>query len=260
MNRFTTLIAWAEFTHPGGRQPNEDRCGARINDDGSRACFVIADGLGGYAGGETAAAITMESILDCWTGGQEKDLETLLRDMVLAAHQAVREHAGSSPQLRDMRSTCAILVFREKEVGWAHVGDSRIYQFQGSVLMAQTADHSVPRMLADMGEIPTGEIRGHPDANRLLRCLGGAEPPKPSIKIQETAFDTGTWFLLCTDGFWGLITETEMSDAYRPDRPVRELMQVLAVEALGRVTQGADNLTALVIGIGFPEENWEANA
>jgi serine/threonine protein phosphatase PrpC len=167
-----------------------------------------------------------------------------LEQALQAAHQALLRHQAERPELADMRTTVVLLWRRADRALWAHVGDSRLYHFRNGTLAFQTADHSVPQMLAGAGDIDPGAIRGHPDRNRLLRALGSPGPLRPSIPRQPLRTRPGDAFLLCTDGFWEPVPERDMqadlAAAGDPDDWLRRMQARLET----RVRGAHDNYTA----------------
>lgn len=113
----------------------------------------------------------------------------------------------------------------------------------------QTRDHSVPQMLVLTGEIKTEEIRSHPDRNKLLRALGD---DRETVKFELTRFDVraGDAFLLCSDGFWEPVTESEMLALLQSEPTARawlEKMSRLAAENSGG--KAMDNYTAVAVRV-----------
>lgn len=197
------------LSHAGGRARNQDF--AAWTEAGGAACWVLADGLGGHASGEVASEIAVEGALAAFRPRANADAETV-EACVTRAQELVRTYQGHSEDLESMRTTLVVLAADGTGTArWAHVGDSRLYVFSGGQIVARTTDHSVPQALVAAGEITPDEVRGHPDRNRLLRAVGGAEAARPTIS-EPYAVARGDAFLLCSDGFWELVTEDEMQD------------------------------------------------
>ncbi|WP_295882315.1 protein phosphatase 2C domain-containing protein [uncultured Thiohalocapsa sp.] len=232
---FTT----ARISHAGGREYNEDCCAYR------GACWVLADGLGGHGGGEVASRLAVQSVLG--TLADTPPLAGSIEQAVQAANRALHAEQQKSPALERMRTTLVILVSDGSAARWGHVGDSRLYYFRGGRLAAQTEDHSVPQAMVKAGEIRAADIRHHEDRNRLLRTLGNDEEPRPTLVPAPVPLAPGDAFLLCTDGFWEYVTETQMeielAKAADPDTWLRNMTRRLVKQA----EPEHDNYTALAV-------------
>src|SRR5712692_12102769 len=134
----------------GGRKVNEDALGFLTLDDG--ACWVVADGLGGHQGGEVASKLAVETILASFQRNRALSPEAL-ESHLCAAHRAIIERQREDPQVNGARTTAVVLISDYEFCLWAHVGDSRLYCFQGGRLGFQTKDHSVPQVMADAGDL-----------------------------------------------------------------------------------------------------------
>jgi len=230
----------ATLSSAGGRADNQDVCAWR---DG---CWVLADGLGGHAGGAVAARIAVDHMLGALTGAS-LPTGAALTQAITGAHQAIQEQQASDPRLERMRTTLVVLCSDGERALWAHVGDSRLYHFRGGRLCFQTADHSVPQVLARAGEIRPDEIRFHEDRNRLLRTLGNADAVRPTVLESPVALTRGDAFLLCTDGFWEYVTEPEMELTLAKSADPDTWLRTLAVRLLARAEPGNDNYTAAAV-------------
>lgn len=234
---------WASLSARGGRSENQDRCGEGPLPGGR--VFVVADGLGGHAGGAVAAEACVGAILAAartaaFTPGG-------LRALFEAGHRAVQDAQRRDPAVSGCRTTAAVLLISEGRALWGHVGDTRLYHLRGGRIAFQTLDHSVPQALVQTGAIEPSEIRSHPDRNRLLRSLGGEEEVAPALLDAPCALEPGDRFLLCSDGLWEHVTEAEMEallrEALDPDTWLRRLEARLLETASGAF----DNYSALAV-------------
>lgn len=234
----------ASISERGGRRVNEDCWGSRAVDRAS--CWVVADGLGGHRGGERASRAAVDAILESFAADPCGTREALERHLA-AAHAAVRGMRDAEAALRAMSTTAVVLVCDEASAVWAHVGDSRLYVLRDGALVFQTRDHSVPQRMADAGEIATAAIRGHEDRSRLLRTIGGEGEARPTVAERAHPLRPGDAFLLCTDGFWEHVTETEIEVDFARSRSAGEWIGLLDGRRAARAPAAGDNYTALAV-------------
>ena len=237
----------ASCSYCGGREYNED-CVRHMERHDAYA-VVVADGLGGHGGGEKASLIVAEGL----TGAFMRDPEFeagYIRNLFEQAATAVVEAQSSANK---MKSTGVGLFLKDGAAIWAHAGDSRLYYFKDVVLNAQTLDHSVSQMAVFSGEITQEEIRSHVDRNKVLKAFGGEgfRADISSVYTFETGFHA---FLLCTDGFWEYVWETEMEiDLAKADAPIDWLGAMIGRLAR-RVPKDNDNFSAAAVFIDQQSE------
>jgi serine/threonine protein phosphatase PrpC len=226
----------------GGRGVNQDACGHLALEDG--ACWIVADGLGGHRGGEIASRLAVDAALSSFRTDRRM-LAEVVAGHILAAHRAIIEGQQGAPELAGMRTTIVVLVSDYRSFISAHVGDSRLYYLRGGRITFRTKDHSVPQALADGGEITPEEIRGHVDRNRLLRSLGTAEVPQTSIEIGAHLLSPDDAFMLCVDGFWEYVLETEMEVDFATAGDPADWLGKMERRIIQRADAAHDNYTAL---------------
>jgi PPM family protein phosphatase len=238
-------FATDRITRVGGRQHNEDACGDLWL--GNAGCWVVADGLGGHRGGETASSLAVQAVLASFQSSQEFSTAALLQHLE-AAQEAILKVQKEQPSLEGMRTTIVVLITDSRQALWAHVGDSRLYCLTAGRIAFCTKDHSVVQAMVSAGELSPREMRHHEDRNRLLRCLGNSDGDlRPEFLAQGRALYKGTTFLLCTDGFWENVSEAEMEiDLAKADRP-RDWLGKMETRLLERTTEDSDNYTAIAI-------------
>jgi serine/threonine protein phosphatase PrpC len=236
------------ISRAGGRPENQDFC-AYVEVDGT-GCWVVADGLGGYRGGEIASRSAVEAILASFS--HEPSLnEQALQGHLRAAQSAVAQAQAGQPDLSTMRTTVVVLLADATRALWAHMGDSRLYCFENGVIAFQTSDHSVVQAMADAGQIPRDRIRHHEDRNRLLRCLGNpASEFRPTVLPEPRALAPDSAFLLCSDGFWDNVLESEMVVDLAKAKGPAEWLTLMEDRQLERANEGDDNYTAVAIMLG----------
>lgn len=240
-------MRYAILSKTGSRDHNEDCAGARL--DGNRGCFVLADGLGGHGRGEVASQLAVDTALAAFqakgnTGNAYMDT------VFISAQEAIAQRQAADRSCMDMKTTLVVLYIDHDWIHWGHIGDSRLYYFEHGKIKQRTLDHSVPQMLATVGEIKEKQIRRHPDRNRLLRVLGvDMDLEDLSYTLAEPiARMPGQGFLLCSDGFWELIEEKKMEAAYRKAGTPEEWLRLMEILVLkhGKGTN-MDNYTAIAV-------------
>lgn len=235
----------------GGREANEDACSHLILDK-EQSCLVcvVADGLGGHRGGQIASKIAVNTILSYFENHQLESPSDLIFNSINNANQAILDKAQTDPYLTRMKTTCVFLYIKDNKAYWAHVGDSRLYHFRNNKIIFQTKDHSVVQFLLDTGEIKPEEVRGHPDRNRLIKTLG-TDPLKIRSQTDGINVQAGDIFLLCSDGLWDLIEETEMENIINQniDSTAEQICSKLVKTANEQGKGEYDNITAQVIRI-----------
>jgi serine/threonine protein phosphatase PrpC len=230
------------YTNRGGRDYNEDFYGHR--QEAGKGVFVIADGLGGHGNGEVASELAVDYILNA-TRNNFKIEDNYLLSVMNGANKNIIDHQLSEPLHKNIRTTVVSAFFSQDVFKYFNVGDSRLYYFKNGCLYAQTKDHSVPQMAANLGEITPEEIRTHDDRSKLLKVLGDTD--NLNIKKIESGIkiEQGDAFILCTDGFWEYVYETEMElDLVKSASP-KEWCEFMCKRLLRRVTGKNDNFTIL---------------
>ncbi|HKV38601.1 MAG TPA: protein phosphatase 2C domain-containing protein, partial [Blastocatellia bacterium] len=210
------------------------------------ACWVVADGLGGHRGGAVASRLAVDTILGSFH--QNRTLSpAAISGHVFAANQAVLSRQREDSEFSQARTTVVVLVSDYRSCLWAHVGDSRLYHFRGGRLLSQTKDHSVPQAMADAGEISGDRIRYHEDRNRLLRTLGMEGELRPAASTQAVRLREDDAFLLCVDGFWEYVLETEMGVDLAKSACSGDWLTKMEARILRRAKDGHDNYTAVAV-------------
>lgn len=214
---------------------------------------VVADGMGGLSGGALAAEQVIRTAKQAFdlfspqTDNVEKMLETIAKD----AHTIIKLTAYSSE--KKPHSTMVILVITpERRAFWAHVGDSRLYRFDGPNCAERTIDHSYVEMLVRDGKLPREEAQNHPLSNVLVNALGSHEHDlKVSLRRYE-GLKAGDSFLLCTDGLWHYFSEAELGAAVAMNSP-RQASEMLINKARERAAGSAgDNCTLAIVKLVEP--------
>lgn len=200
----------AQTNRLGNREMNEDRLGVSENEQA--VLLVVADGMGGHEGGELAAEVTVDTLINYFDKVAKplKRPGAFLDQAIRSAHHLVLKKGLAQDPPIDPRTTCVACIVQGKQVWWAHVGDSRLYLLRDGKTVARTQDHSYVEKLYREGEISEQQKESHPQRNYLTRCVGGFEKP-PEVELGHFAsLQPGDVLVLCSDGFWGPLRDADI--------------------------------------------------
>jgi len=205
--------------------------------------LVVADGMGGHAGGDIASSIAIGTMvsLDGESHGGDDATDHLSRT-IAAANAEIQSQVDHSPELQGMGTTVTALLRAGNKVALAHIGDSRAYLLRGEKFNQITHDHSFVQSLVDEGRITEEEADSHPQRSLVTRVLTGSDGDEPDLMVREAR--TGDRFLLCSDGLSGFVARDTIEEVLSAGRPVAATADRLAWRA------GApDNVTVVVADI-----------
>ena len=225
------------YSHIGTRMSNQDSYAVCIGENGLAA--LVADGLGGYSGGELASAICVDTVERAFEKSDAFSLDAALteaNDNILQMQQEL-DNA--------MKTTAAAVWIGEKETVFANVGDSRLYAFKDGRIVFQSIDHSVAQMCVDSGEITPDMIREHEDRCILTRSLGGRQ--YVGIDTVVAYNDDYDSLLICSDGFWEFVYEDEMCEALKSSQTPQQWLEKMRKCREDKVGMDNDNNTAVVV-------------
>ncbi|QHT67006.1 Stp1/IreP family PP2C-type Ser/Thr phosphatase [Rhodocytophaga rosea] len=225
------------------REANEDYLGYFENANGH--LFVVCDGMGGHAGGATASQLAVDSIRRFFEHGFYDNLPEAMRQSILFANQQIYAHANQNTHLRGMGTTCVVVIIRNDEVYYAHVGDSRLYLQSAKGLKRLTKDHSVVQEMVDQGMLKEEEAENHPRKNQLTRALGTL--PEVEVEVSQQPFHPamGDTLLICTDGLNGMINDTTIQQILSERIPIQN--KAMKLVQLANDAGGYDNITVQLI-------------
>ncbi|MFO1396090.1 MAG: PP2C family serine/threonine-protein phosphatase [Burkholderiales bacterium] len=243
--RFTIF----QESRKGSRKVNQDRIAYTFSRD--TLLLVVADGMGGHAGGEIAAQIAVRLFIERFQQEAKPILKNplkFLQDTMLRAHSALGSYANQFSMLETPRTTCVACVVQAGHAYWCHVGDSRLYLFRQGGLIGATKDHSKVQYLVDQGIIGADEVAAHPDRNKIFSCLGGLVDPVIDLS-RRTPLRNGDILVLCTDGLWSVLDQREMAD-WLTSTPILTTAPKMMKEGERRGGDEGDNLSAIVVRWG----------
>jgi PPM family protein phosphatase len=236
-------FAIAQQSRVGARKYNQDRIG-HWSTPGA-LLMVVADGMGGHAHGEIAAQVTVDILGRAFAQEAKPKLAEparFLPRIIAAAHAGILLDAQQRKMREAPRTVVVACLVQDGFAHWAHTGDCRLYLFRSGRIHARTRDHSVVQQLIDEGRIREEAVASHPDRNRLLQCLGGAQAPRIDVGSERLAMNDIV--MLCSDGVWGPLTQRQMLHAMF-NRALPLAVQELAELAEARAGADCDN-TSLV--------------
>jgi serine/threonine protein phosphatase PrpC len=236
-------------THIGKRPYNQDRLGHWRTPEA--VLLVLADGMGGHAHGEVAAELAMRYIAAAFKQEAQPRLanpDLFLFRAVGRSHGMLLREAQALGLADTPRTTVVACVVQEGRAYWTHVGDSRLYLVRRGQVLARTRDHTLVQKLIDEGRLKDDDAGTHPERNRLLQCLGGAQAPR----IAPTAharLERDDILLLCSDGLWGPLLERQII-AGLESGTLAEGIARLSSLAQERAGPDCDNVSALGLAWG----------
>ena len=229
----------AVCSEPGTHATNEDA--AVVATANGHWMLALADGLGGHQRGEVASRLAVARAVELFQAAPSVEAPALAA-LIRGAHRALKETRPDSAE-NDLRTTLILLISDGVTARWAHVGDSRLYLFQGGTIAARTRDHSVPEMLHRAGEISDDEIRRHPDRGRLIQALGQESEPRAAVSDAHV-LQAGEAFLLCSDGWWETVSDREMERSLEASAGPQEWLEQMAAAITAAAHDPQDNYTA----------------
>jgi serine/threonine protein phosphatase PrpC len=241
------------------RPDNEDSCGHLIEAPDT-AVFAIADGIGGYEGGEVASAMAIELTLQAWRESPPAwgSAKRLVR-AVQFANIEIHNRALAVPELRRMGTTLTAVAIDKGMLAAAHVGDCRLYLARHHKISQLTKDHTMVAEKVRMGLMTAERARNHPERSMLVRSIG--QELIVSVDRISIPLLRGDRLILCSDGLHGVLRDNELELMTR-DRAAVAACRTLVETANERGT--ADNLTVAIFvmlaetGLTPSQPGWRA--
>lgn len=217
------------------------------NQDDDLSIFILADGMGGYNGGEIASKIAVESARKYIEEkaddlqNNEKKIIDVLKSATAYANNTVYEISKENKNLEEMGTTLEICLIYNKKVYISHIGDSRVYSIIGEKIERLTTDHSYVEKLVKDGTITPEEAENHPKKHVLIKALGCVPEIEPDII--ERKFEKNEILVICSDGLTNMLKDDKIRDVVinNIEDPEKELIK----EA--NLAGGYDNITAIII-------------
>ena len=211
---------------------------------------VVIDGVGGYEGGERAAALAQEKIVEYLENYPNGERAGLLKRAVVYANNAIYKERAQEPQYSRMSCvlTAVIVDYTCRTIFMAHVGDTRLYSYTDGMLVKLSHDHSFVGYREEVGDLTEMEAMNHPERNVISRDVG-SQPLQNSddkyIEVATFALAPHTTLLLCSDGLCDMITSVQMKEILCQDLSVNDKAQALVTAA--NEAGGRDNITVVLV-------------
>jgi protein phosphatase len=238
-----------------GRKRNHNEDSYLVDED--LQLYVVADGMGGHAGGGTASRIAVETIDREMRGAknspdnpfgaeatlQDSPLPEYLRSAVEKACFEIFKQAQEDPRLSGMGTTVISLLVRGDYALFGHVGDSRAYLVRGDLIQQVSEDHSLVNEQIKAGMITAEEAKHSRYKNIITRSVGFEE--EVQVDVMGLVTRPGDFFILCSDGLANLVEDKEIQQVVS-SVPLKEAPKKLI--DLANERGGDDNITVIVVG------------
>lgn len=230
--------------------------------------FLVADGMGGHAGGDVASALTTRAIakldeLQATSNGDEDPgagtgetpaasaipsdpaaAAAHLADSLLRTNRMLRATVGERPELAGMGTTFCGFFTIGNQLALAHIGDSRLYLLRHGKMKQVTKDHTFVQRLVDSGRITEEEAKTHPRRSVLMRVLGDVDS-SPEVDTEVLDTREGDLWLLCSDGLCGYVEDDDVEKILLRRHSLQGAVDELIDKAL---SMGApDNVTVVLV-------------
>ena len=213
--------------------------------------LIVADGMGGHQAGEVASKMAADIVCkEYFKINGKGNIEKNLAKSFALANKNIFAAASADPSLKGMGTTCTALLVINKQVWYAHAGDSRAYFIKNKTISRITTDHTLIQELLKSGELTIEQAEKHPQRNILTNAMG----TKPTLKVDtgkcDLLFETDDKLLLCSDGLYEYLSDEEIAEVVN-NATIQHAAEQLVAEAKRR--GGHDNIT-IVLAVNFNEQ------
>ena len=240
------IKAYAKSDNGNVRETNEDYFYISNSLDQIQL-FLLADGMGGYNGGEIASQLAIQTAKN-YIENNFKDIEKdrdsiiqLLGSSMEYANMVVYEKAKENPELQGMGTTLEICLIYNNKAYIGHVGDSRIYRVRKQFIRKLTQDHSYVQKLVKEGTITKEQAEHHPQKNMLMKALGCNAFVEPDVMVK--GFLKDDILIMCSDGLSNMVDQQTIYEmaSKNIEQATKDLVQ------LAKDRGGYDNITVVII-------------
>ncbi len=214
--------------------------------DDKELLAIVADGMGGHQAGEVASQMAVDIIRRSYYQQQWDNPIKGLRQSFNDANQAIYQASHAARHLHGMGTTATALILKNRQACFAHVGDSRLYRLRDAALTLLTQDHTLVMEMLKNGLITAKEARHHPQKNIILRALGTRPDIALSTSQNPLPVELGDYFILCSDGLYDLVDDSEIQEMVMANAPHAACNQLIA---LAKQRGGYDNISVGILAI-----------
>ena len=228
------------------REMNQDNYYISGNEDKFKL-YIVADGMGGYKGGEIASAIAIASAKNYLENNFDDiehdkiNIQKLVKSAIEYANMVVYEKAKEEKELSEMGTTMELCLIYGNRAYIGHVGDSRIYRIRKNYIRKLTTDHSYVEELVKDGTITKEEAAKHPKKNMLMKAVGCNSYVEPDIMVK--GFEKDDILVITSDGLTNMVTDEQIYNI------VKENTESATQKLIDKANEqgGYDNITVVVI-------------
>lgn len=209
--------------------------------------YILADGMGGYNGGEIASKLAVQTAKN-YIENNFKDIEKdkdsiiqLLASSMEYANMVIYEKSKETPELQGMGTTLEICLIYNNKAYIGHIGDSRIYRVRKQFIRKLTQDHSYVQKLVKEGTITKEQAEHHPQKNMLMKALGCNAFVEPDVMVK--GFLKDDIIIMCSDGLSNMVDQETIYEmaSKNIEQATKDLVQ------LAKDRGGYDNITVVII-------------
>jgi len=206
--------------------------------------IVLADGMGGYSGGEIASKMAVKQMLESYYSDKNKNVFKSINLGFNIANNAIIQKSHDDPTLKGMGTTMIAIAIKKNKLYCAHVGDSRAYLVSKSGLTQLTQDHSYIASLISKGLITEEEAETHPDRNMITRAVGVKKDLEVDFIKKRIRPKISPYLLICCDGLYREVdNKTIANTIFSLKNPQTICDQLIS---LANDNGGSDNITVIV--------------
>lgn len=231
------------------RTNNEDAFIAQTIWDDENVLAVAIDGVGGYDGGEIAAAIAKNTIVEYLENFSNGERANLLKQAVIEANNNILKSRSESDEYKNMSCVLTAILVETKRgmIHMAHIGDTRLYQYLQGKITKLSHDHSLIGYREEVGELTEEEAMHHPQRNVIGRDVGSKymEMNTDLVEMETFKLKSNSILLLCSDGLSDMITSAMMTEILSKDISLKDKTKELINKANSE--GGNDNITVVLV-------------
>lgn len=209
--------------------------------------FIVADGMGGYNGGEIASRLAIVSAKNYIENNFSKiehnkeELQKLIKNAIEYANMVVYEKSKEDQELEGMGTTIEVVLAYNDRVYIGHIGDSRIYRIRKNIIRKLTVDDSYVQKLVKDGTITKEEAKHHPKKNMLMKALGCTSFVEPIVAVK--GFLEDDVIVITSDGLTNMVSDEEMLTI------IENNVEKASDELIKKANEagGLDNITVVIV-------------